>query len=136
MSENFEVNKSIYEQDCEFYRYQDRLKWSRFQTAATIEGAVLFALYQATPRLCKPEQRVLMLFGFVLVLIICLLSLKDEKDANSHEDRMKKFEMVGEPFVRQKGLPFVSGTFLMRTSIVLLNLFNVFVGFYIGFYKW
>jgi hypothetical protein len=131
MNENIEVNKTIYEQDCEFYRYQDGLKWSRFQTAATIEGAVLFALYQAAG-LGKLEQHGLMVFGFVLVLIICLSSLKDETDANSHVDRMKKFESLGEPFFPRKWPRFLSGTVMMWTSIVLLNLFNVIV----LIYKW
>jgi hypothetical protein len=128
--EQSEVNKTIYEQDCEFYRYQDGLKWNRFQTAATVEGAALFGLHQFG--LSTWEQRGLMIFGFLLVLVICLLALKDETDANSHEDRMKKFEKLGEPFVPRKWPRFLSGTVLMWVGIIVINAFNV----VILLYKW
>ena len=118
-----EINKAIYEQDCESYRYQDGLKWSRFQTAATIEGAVLIAVFQVN--LVQLEQRILMAFGFLLILIICLMSMKDETDASSYEDRIKKFEKLGERFVPRKWPRILSGRNLMRCCIVLLNFFNL-----------
>ena len=118
------ASNEIYRQDCEFYRYQDRLKWSRFQTAATIEGAVLWAIFQL--RLNGLESRSLMLFGFLLVFILCLLSLKDEVDSNSHEDRIKKFEkQQGQTFAPRKW-PY-SGTFLMGASVIAVNVSNVIV---------
>ena len=120
-----QVNATIYEQDCESYRYQDGLKWSRFQTAATIEGAVLLALTQLS--FTQLELRVVMVFGFLTVLVLCIMSLKDETDAGSYEDRIKKFEQMGEPFIPRKWPHILRGAYLMRMSIALLNIFNLFM---------
>lgn len=39
-----DTKSTIYEQDCEFYRHQDNLKWNRLQTTIVIEGGYLVAL--------------------------------------------------------------------------------------------
>ena len=122
MDNNSEINKAIYDQDCEFYRYQDGLMWSRFQTASLIEGAVLAGLYQTG--LGQFEQRGLMIFGFLLVLVVCLLSLKDQNDAYSHLDRVMKFEKLGASFASRRWPRFLSGRMLMLAGIVLINIFN------------
>ncbi len=117
---------AIYAQDCEFYRHHDKLKWSRFQTLAVVEGALLFALHQWC--LDTAANRVLMVFGFLMVLIICLLALKDENDENGHERRLMKFEKDCEvPFKRVSFPPIPSGTVLMWIGIVLINVFNILV---------
>ena len=123
-----ELNETIYEQDCEFHRYQDGLTWSRFQTAGAIEAAILFALYQGTS-LSELERRGLMVFGFILVLVICVFSLKDQSDAKSHLDRITKFEKLGLPFIHRGWPHFLGAGVLLWTSIVLLTSFNLVVVF-------
>jgi len=59
MVEESDAQKGIYDQDCQFYRYQDALMWGRFQTAATIEGAMLFGLYQSQHALPGLELKML-----------------------------------------------------------------------------
>jgi len=126
MSDIPKEKATIYAQDCEFYRHNDKLKWSRFQTLAAIEGAVLLALHQGT--LASQEKRAFLVFGFLLVLIVCLLALKDENDENGHERRLKKFEQECEvPFERVTFPPIPSGSVLMWIGIVVINVFNVFI---------
>ena len=127
MSDKFEVNKTIYEQDCEFYRYQDRLKWSRFQTVAIIEGAVLYGIYKISVD-CW-DQRIFMIFGFLLILIVSLITLKDDSDASSHMDRIKKFENLFNPFVPRKWPCFLSGKVTIWVGIIVINVFNMIVLF-------
>lgn len=67
-----------------------------------------------------------MVIGFLLVMILCLLALKDENDANGHERRLKKFEQeCNVPFERVTFPPIPSGTVLMWIAIVAVNVFNV-----------
>ncbi len=117
-----EKRMAIYEQDCEFYRHHDDLKWSRFQTITLLEGAVLLALYQLQLQLL--ERRIWMVFGFILVGILCLLALKDENDENGHENRMKEYEADTAPFKRVAKPRIPTGTTLMRAAVILLTLFN------------
>ncbi len=117
--------REIYKQDCEFYRYQDRLKWSRFQTIAMIEGAFLYAIFKV--ELSPSEALVWSVFGALLVLITSVVSYKDEADALSYMDRVKIFE---EKFLKLKSRAtskFLRGYVLMRATIVIINLLNVLV---------
>jgi hypothetical protein len=114
---------AVYEQDGEFYRHNDNLKWSRFQTIVLLEGGILLGLYQLP--LVVSERRLWMIFGFILVAILCLLALKDENDENGHENRMKEFESDVAPFKRVTFPPTPSGTVLMWVTIVLLTVFNI-----------
>jgi hypothetical protein len=90
----FDVDKVIYAQDCEFYRYQDRLRWSRFQTIIVIEGAWLAVVFGTLdlPLLGSLGQLAITIFGFMIITFLCLLSLKDEIDSNRHMDRLSHFE--------------------------------------------
>lgn len=92
--DRFEADKVIYVQDGEFYRYQDRLRWSRFQTIIVIEGAWLATVFGglSLPSLGAVGHLAVLLFGSLLVAFLCLLSLKDEVDANRHMDRLITFE--------------------------------------------
>jgi hypothetical protein len=123
MSDERDTKKAIYDQDCQFYRYQDGLMWGRFKIAATVEGAVLYGLYQVQGLLLL-EKRVFAIFGAVLVLLICLVSLKDQNDSLGHLARIKIFERE-HPFKPHK--PFLSGagTVLMWLAIIMLNMLNV-----------
>lgn len=92
--DGLETDMAIYAQDCEFYRYQDRLRWSRFQTIILIEGAWFAVLFHkvSLPELGPKGHLGVILFGFLIVTFLCLLSLKDEVDANRHMDRLSHFE--------------------------------------------
>jgi hypothetical protein len=120
----------LYEQDCEFYRYQDSLRWSRYQTAALVEGALLYGLYNL-PHATLWELRLLMIAGFLLVLIVSLLSLKDTKDANSHLNRIKSYEKeLGDAyqfknFIAKDFDNLPQGKYLMLAAVTLINLFNL-----------
>ena len=140
----FERDKELYQQDGEFYRHQDRLRWSRFQTIITIEGAWLLALFTDTLNL---DQTAIFSFGFLGFLIIsglCLLSLKDEIDANKHLNRLGEIEDTwGRVFGKSPERPthdtngdrvvarirpvLPSGTTLQVTAIAALTGFNLLV---------
>ena len=114
--------QKIYEEDCEFYRYQDRLKWSRFQTVSLIEGAVLFAILKI--KLNPFVEILIMVCGFLIVLLGCILSWIDQYDANNHLKRIKKFEEESKvPFPESSKI--ITGKALMLMAITTLNLFNL-----------
>jgi hypothetical protein len=121
MSNASDEIKKIYDQDCQFYRYQDDKMWSRFQTAALVEGGMLYALYQHQFLLPRPERIVLAFCGSLIVFIICLLALKDQKDGSAHLDRLKGFEDQFNEFIPRKWPKFLRGVVLLWTmgSIVL-----------------
>jgi len=66
MNDNY---RKVYQEDSNSVRYQNDLMWNRFKTAATIEGLVLFGLFQLPDLTCW-ETRSLMIAGFLLVFII------------------------------------------------------------------
>jgi hypothetical protein len=124
--EEINMDQLIYQQDCEFYRYQDRLRYSRFQTLATVEGATLLAFL--TLNLSETIKWLIMLFGFVLVLLLCLLSKKDEHDAGAHLDRMIQFERkdgVTLTWNPPKGVLGMKGRHMNTAILILLNVFNL-----------
>jgi hypothetical protein len=90
--DRFEVEKVLHAQDAEFYRYQDKQRWSRFQTTMVLEGAWLLALFQTKVQLNSVELTACGVFGFLIIFIPCLLSLKDEIDANRHLNRLGHIE--------------------------------------------
>lgn len=112
---------AIYQQDCEFYRYQDHLMWGRFQTAATVEGGLLYALYGLGKPIPQPDRFVLQLAGDGLVLLICILSLKDASDAGRHLSRLRKFEGNTLP---SGSFPGGMGVKMMLVAIILINVAN------------
>jgi len=122
MSDESTDNEAIYEQDCEFYRHQDGLMWGRFQTAAVIEGAILYLLYGGGPlNVIGMERRILLLAGAAIVFLVCLLSYKDRSDAARHLARIRQFE-TSRPLSHSR----LAGTGfgIMLFAILLINLFN------------
>lgn len=119
MDNDFSKEKAIYDQNCQWYRYQDGLMWGRFQTAATIEAAMLYGIYQV--KLPLLEKKALVLFGSVLILIVSLIALVDGYYASGHLDQIKKFE--GYSLARPKYLP--SGGILLRAAIGLVTILNM-----------
>lgn len=117
MTDDSDRRKAIYDQDCQFYRYQDGKKWSRFQTAALIEGAMLYGLFGPTTTGIL-EKRLLLIVGTLLVAISCAVSFKDQSDGDSYLDRIKDFEVATAPF--RPRVRFRVGTYLMSVAIILL----------------
>jgi len=118
-AEAVEDRRAIYAQDCEFHRYQDGLRWSRYQTAALIEAGLLYCLFRlrASPRL----KMLLLGAGSALVLTVTLLSVKDEADAMRHLKRIRAFEEGIAPFPPRELPEWFSGKHLMVFSIIVLN---------------
>jgi hypothetical protein len=125
-----DLREAMYAQDCQSWRHQDVLQWSRFQTAATIEAGMLYGLYQTAISISAREKAVFAVFTFLLVLIVSLLALKDNLDARSLLNRAISVEdQVGRlQQVRSLWAPrFITGTVLLRIAVVLINAFNVLV---------
>jgi hypothetical protein len=121
-----EFTKAVYEQDCQSWRHQDNLQWSRFQTAATIEAGTLYVLYQTT--ISHVEKAVFAPFGFMLVLIVCLLAWKDNRDAHAHLSRTLTIQhSVQEWTPAPCSFPPGSGTCLLIAAGATINLLNLIV---------
>jgi hypothetical protein len=123
MAEDQQIMK-IYEQDCQFVRYHDGLLWGRLQTAAVIEGGMLYGLYGANMHLGGWEKECLALIGAVLVFFTCLLTFTGRIDIDDHKRRMQKFEKdAGNPFERSKHRYLQAPAFL-KIVLVLLTAAN------------
>lgn len=122
-----ERTRAIYDQDCEFYRYQDGLMWSRFQTAAVVEGALLYAVYGDQLTLSVCERILLSLAGALLVFVLCMLSLKDNSDADRHIRRIRDFETRAKLRLPLPvpGFWVSKGSQLMTAGIVVVNAVNL-----------
>jgi hypothetical protein len=110
--------KAIYDQNCQWFRYQDTLRWGRFQTMAAIEGGMLYGLYQTTV-LCF-EKRALVIFGSLLIMIISRIAMIDGHYATEHLRKIKEFE--GYVLKRPKG---PRGGTLMLSAMILLTVVNL-----------
>jgi len=115
----------IYKQDCGFYRYQDLMMWSRFQTAATVEAGFLYGVIKVT-EVSSDQLHVLMLAAAALVFLICVLSLKDHCDARRFLRRIKTFE-EGINLPKSCWPCWLRGSYLMVLAIVIINLVNIYL---------
>lgn len=133
MSEDKQV---IYKQDCESFRYEDRLYWSRFQTLTVIEGAAIGVIFT---NYIKGGAAIAIAFGtFFLVALIMLLALKGRGDSKNFLKRMDEYEAANgvssiRPSDRIKllnlSIPFDSLIFTVSVS-VLLEVFNIYLIIY------
>lgn len=125
----------IYKQDCQFYRHQDRLMWSRFRTAAIIEAVLLFsrfstlvenALQRHVPLLGGPILLLNMVVAAaLLVLVLFSVSLKDLEDSRRHLKRIREFEL-STPLLEHAPLTPARST-LIFTGILIVNIVNILV---------
>lgn len=118
----------LYQQDCEFYRYQDSLRWSRFRTITAIEGSWLYFVYSDLfSKAIVVEKNLILLAGALLILAICLLSCKDMDDAQRHLDRLKTFE-IGNPLPGSGRIyKILKGNYVMIGATIFINVFNLLV---------
>ena len=125
MGESVSELQAIYEQDCEFFRYEDTLRWSRFKTAAVIEGALLYRVYQFDFSFHEFDKKVLVTAAVALVALVLMIALRDANIARAHLVRMKKFEEY-EPFHRPGG---IEGLQLMKAAAAIIFAVNVWLLF-------
>lgn len=121
------TDSDVYQQDAEFCRYQDQLRWSRFRTASLIEAGLVYATW-VEPGLFKGLAAILLTSGgFLLVVLLSILSQLDESDYASHLKRLMGFE-TGRPFVRVPARfvpPKLKGSWLMPIAWLILHGLNV-----------
>lgn len=125
----------IYKQDCEFYRHQDGLMWSRFRTAAIIEAALLFsrfstivenALQRHIPLLGGPILILNMVVAAaLLVLVLFSVSLRDLENSRRHLKRIREFE-INNPLSGHAPLTPARSS-LMFAGIIIVNIVNILV---------
>jgi hypothetical protein len=86
-----ETHRLIYEQDCAFLRsFHDRT-WSRIKIVTLVEGSLLAALFGGFA--IDPISKVLLVvMGSMLVLLICLLALRDHSIGKAYESRVRTYE--------------------------------------------
>jgi len=95
----------VYREDAESCRYQDNLRWSRFQVAALIDGGLAWILWSADPaRVGAVTTLLLTIGGLLLIVLLGWLSQKDEADYAGHLKRIRKIEKTDVWFdpVREK----------------------------------
>ncbi len=121
-----EDRRTIYQQDCESFRYQAILFWSRFQTLIVIAFAALGVLLT---KIIIGVPGIILAFGnFILVGLISLLSLKDRDDSKNFINRVSEYEKENKasPIMPKSILGVNSLSFTVAVS-VLLALLNIFI---------
>ena len=112
--------QAIYDQDCEFIRYQDTLRWSRFKTASVVEAGLLYGVYQFAFG-SRWEKEALVTAAVALVGLVLGIAVRDANLAKAHLDRIISFEKI-EPFRPPEG---VTGLTLMKLAILIIWLVNL-----------
>jgi hypothetical protein len=115
--------RTIYEQDGEFVRHHDGVKWNRFQLVAVIEGAALYASIQASG-LSQIETVVLMAAATTIIGFIFVLAIVDSRATGSHLKRMRRYEEIHRvPFDRPNLRPLF-GFRTTRVAMMTILAFN------------
>ncbi len=121
-----EERRTIYEQDGEFVRHHDGVKWSRFQLVSVIEGAALYASFQAIG-LSRAETVVLMAAATVVIGFIFVLAIVDSRATGSHLKRMRAYEKANGIEYKRPNLRPLFGFRTTRVAMSTIMLFNVLV---------
>lgn len=117
-------SKVIYDQDCQFLRYHDGLMWRRFQTAATIEAAVLYGSYQVQ-NLDLAERLVLVIVGTLLVGCACALTFANRYYAQTHLKRIRAYEADWPLDARHAGSMAIPFLIAASALIAILNVIAI-----------
>ena len=123
-NDDITVLANIYAQDCEFYRYMDKLKWSRFKTISVIEGAIFLALYieKLSPTI---DIKVIILTGIIFIMLLSLLSMRDADRQKRYLIRIKEYENLRFP-TGNKLLKITTEKFVGLAAIII-NAVNIFL---------
>ena len=117
---------NIYEKDCEFYKYHDELKWNRFQTAALIEGGILYAIYNL--KIENHEKLIMLVIGTLIIFLIYLLFLRSEVLAYDFLNRIILFEKEWNiKFEKKKSKWPPRGSLSGKAVWFILFVFNIFL---------
>ena len=121
-----ELTRNFILSEWENYRYQDGLRWSRLQTIALAEAALVTGVYSNLGAVTWPMKFGLALFLTGTIALLALLAEIDGRDAGSHLERAMAAERAaGLPrYVRPKrplGLP---GQLLLRIGFGMILAFN------------
>jgi hypothetical protein len=124
-----EERREAYRQEWRNFRRQARLPWARLQAILLIEGACLAALYVLD--LDAMRCLVAALFASLLVLILSLLALKDQRNAAAHLERVlaleKEFDPPLPPFARPRPVLGMKAATLLAAALLLVNVWNALV---------
>src|SRR5207244_499749 len=101
----------------EFNRYRHNVQWARFNTTAAVEGGSLYGAYQIST-LSAIDRIGLLATATILVALIFLLVLADEKDSAAHVKRIRAYE-ADYPFERRHAF---WGKWPIRTAMVVIML--------------
>jgi hypothetical protein len=113
------MTREICEAEWQHWRHHERLAWSRFQTIALIEGACLAGLYALD--LDSKRCLIFAVFASLLVLVLSLLALGDQRRAKAHLERATRSDEGARPPLSTRGAA------LLTAAIVLINVWNVLV---------
>ena len=116
----------IYEQDSEFVRHHDGIKWNRFQLVSVIEGAALYASFQARG-LTKFESVALMAAATVVIGFIFVLAIVDSRATGAHLKRMRTYEKANGVEYKRPDLRPLFGFRTTRVAMSTIILFNMIV---------
>lgn len=116
----------IYEQDAEFVRHHDGIKWSRFQLVSVIEGAALYASFQAKG-LTRFEGVALMAAATTIIGFIFVLAIVDSRATGSHLKRMRRYEKENGVSYDRPNLRPIFGFRTTRVAMSTILLFNLLV---------
>lgn len=95
-----DARKAVYDQDNQFYRYRDGLKWTRIRTVWLIELAVLYAAF-SVKALMWWERPVIVALATFLMALVYWLAVIDGIDVDDHLTRIKQYEgFARAPYVR------------------------------------
>jgi hypothetical protein len=121
---NTTILANIYAQDCEFYRYMDKLKWSRFKTISVIEGAIFLALYKEkiSP---TTDIKVIILIGIIFIMLLSLLSLRDADRQRRYLIRIKEYEIL--KFPTGNSLLKITTEKFVGLAAIIINIVNIFL---------
>ena len=119
--------RTIYQQDCESFRYQDKLFWSRLQTLSVLEGAAIWAVFFSNLAGCP--IRILAIAAILVVSLICMIALKDYDVALNFLIRMGKYEkeMKVDQITPRKLFGIFRGIDIARIIFSTLLLFNIYL---------
>ncbi|MDB5583357.1 MAG: hypothetical protein JWR80_8533 [Bradyrhizobium sp.] len=119
-----EDRRAVYQQDCDFMRYRDGRKWSRFQTISAIEGAALYAAFQVHG-LGLGGASLILIVATTFIVLLCLQAITDDRALAAHLRRVREFEhRIGARFDLPNLRPFL-GIKTSRVVMAVTLMFNL-----------
>lgn len=116
--------REIYKQDCEFIRYRDGLRWSRFQTVSFVESGALYMAF-SKELANNSDKFCLILLATMLTAFLFVIAIADESGVDAHLDRVRNFEGgKGITFQREKKFEKL-GTKTTKFFMLFITIVNI-----------